>query len=153
MAAKYNIKGINDSYKFTRNDLQIVDRQPNKIPKAIVKLTAAQEVTTGRGPIASAQAHEGETTVDVSTRSSAHPKPTSQPSHFSNAAKPTTTASSNSAAASTARRARAPLTLQGPSHPPSHTTSLSCALCYLCDHETHGHVLRTCRMQSCSTII
>ena len=44
-----------------------------------VKLTAAQEVTTGRGPIANAQAREGETTVDVSTRSSAHPKPTSQP--------------------------------------------------------------------------
>ena len=44
-----------------------------------MKLTAAQEVTTGRGPIANAQAREGETTVDVSTRSSAHPKPTSQP--------------------------------------------------------------------------
>ena len=40
MAAKYNIKGINDSYKFTRNDLQIVDRQPNKIPKAIRKAKA-----------------------------------------------------------------------------------------------------------------
>ena len=27
-------------YKFTRNDLQIVDRQPNKIPKAIRKARA-----------------------------------------------------------------------------------------------------------------
>jgi hypothetical protein len=40
MATKYNIAGIKDLYKFTRNDVQIVDRQPNKIPKSIRKAKA-----------------------------------------------------------------------------------------------------------------